>query len=144
MTVIGITNIVFASLGLALALLALAAAALAAGLDVRQMVLEARPETSTLRGLAILSLPVVLFAAMDVLLLLAGIRVLQLSPRARTYSLVWAGLALIGGILDSGWLALHSGGIEILLLPFALVTPAYGILLIVLFRRSQWKRAFAG
>jgi hypothetical protein len=68
----------------------------------------------------------------------------ELSPRGKTYSLIWAGLALIAGALDAGWIAWHSDESGILLLPFALLLPAYGILLIVLFRQSRWKHAFAG
>jgi hypothetical protein len=143
MTVIGVATIVVASIGLGLALVGLVSAMLVLGLDARQMITQSRVDAETLRTLALPTLAVVLFAAMDVLLLLSGIRILQLSPRGRTYSLIWAGLALIAGVIDSGWIAWHSDGIEILLLPFALLLPAYGVLLIVLFRQSHWKQAFA-
>jgi hypothetical protein len=143
MTFIGIANIVFASLGLALALLGVVSAELVLVLDIRRMVVHARPDFETLRNLALPVLAVTVFGAMDLLLLFAGIRILQLSPRGKTYSLIWAGLALIAGALDSGWIAWHSDGMGILLLPFALLSPAYGVLLIVLFRRSQWRQAFA-
>jgi hypothetical protein len=144
MTAIGVANIVFGSFGLALALMAVAAAGLVVALYARQIIIDARPDPQAIRELVIPSLTVVLFAAMDLLLVISGVRVLQLSPRGRTYSLIWAGLALVAGILDSGWIAWHSSGIGILLLPFALLSPAYGLLLIVLFRNARWKEAFAG
>jgi hypothetical protein len=143
MTAVGIANIVFAAFGLALTLLGLGGAALALGLDLRQKLIDGRVDFELVQKLALPTLAISASAAMDAILLLSGIRVLQLAPRARTYCLVWAGLAIAAGVLDSGWLALHSGGWQILMLPIALLSPAYGVLLIVLFRRSRWKQAFA-
>jgi len=143
MTAIGIANIVFAAFGLALTLLGLAAASLAFGLDLRQKMIDGRLDVELVQKLALPTLAVVASAVMDAILLLSGIRVLQLAPRARTYCLVWAGLAIAAGVLDSGWIAMHSGGWQILMLPVALLSPAYGVLLIVLFRQSRWKQAFA-
>ena len=143
MMAIGIANIVLAAFGLALTILGLVSAALAFGLDVRQKLIEGRVDADMLQKLAVPTLVVVASATMDAILLLSGIRVLQLAPRARTYCLVWAGLAIAAGVLDSGWIALHSGGWQILMLPVALLSPAYGVLLIVLFRQPRWKQAFA-
>jgi hypothetical protein len=154
---VGVANIVLASIGLAAALIVGATVAiipligLATGhpLRIPEHISESFgglvvTEHNVLWILCGALCIVALSAALDVLLFVSGLLMLGRSPSGRTYSLVWAALALCAGAIDAGLIVLrwHEGWP--LSLAFVCLTPAYALLLIALFRRPAWRRAFAG
>jgi hypothetical protein len=141
MTAIGVANVAFGALG-AVTTLVTALLVLVSVLTGHIPLNELWKSVHEIPAEAWVSLVAIPSAGiLDVLLVIAGIQVLRMRPSGPTASLAYAVLVLPLCFVDF-WMVRGSGPMRIVLYPLSCVSPSYSLLLVVLFLRPSWRRAF--
>lgn len=142
-TVIGVINVVLGGMGVAtLLLLTLLVSTLLAVMALKPVAVHLDRDSFDASAIvSLLAAPA--SGALDILLLVAGIQVLRMAPSGRTLSLLYAWLVLPLCAMDF-WIFCGRGEFFLLRLGLCMASPLYAVLLIVLFLRPSWRKAFQG